>query len=64
MTTAQYDRGALRGADLLGLSLSALRQQKLRTFLTVVGVVIGTLALVLSVSIGRGVDRAIVAPFL
>ncbi len=63
MTTAQKDRG-LRGADLLGLSLSALRQQKGRTILTVVGVVIGTVALVLSVSVGRGVDRAIVAPFL
>jgi len=63
MTRATYERRALRGADLLGLSLSALRQQKVRTILTMVGVVVGTFALALSVSVGRGVDRAIVALF-
>jgi len=63
MTTAPYDGGTLSGADLLGLSFSALRQQKVRTILTIAGVVIGTFALVLSLSVGRGVDRAIVALF-
>jgi putative ABC transport system permease protein len=61
MTTAPSSRGMLRGADLLGLAFSGLRQQKVRTILTIVGVVIGTFALVLSVSVGRGVDRAIFA---
>jgi len=63
MTTAPYGRGTLSGADLLGLSFSALRQQKVRTILTIAGVVIGTFALVLSLSVGRGVDRAILALF-
>jgi len=63
MTTAPYDRGTPSGADLLGLSFSALRQQKVRTILTIAGVVIGTFALVLSLSVGRGVDRAILALF-
>jgi len=54
---------AMRPADLLGVAFSALRQQKVRTILTIVGVVIGTFALVLSLSVGRGVDQAIVALF-
>ena len=36
----------MRPDDLLGLALSALRQQKLRTALTVLGVAIGTFALI------------------
>jgi putative ABC transport system permease protein len=40
-----------------------MRQQKVRTALTLVGVVVGTLALVLSVAVGRGIDRAIVNLF-
>jgi len=39
----------VRLADILGLSLSALAQQKLRTLLTTLGVVCGTFVLVLSV---------------
>jgi putative ABC transport system permease protein len=54
---------ATRAADIIGLSFSALRQQKVRTILTVTGVVIGTFALVLSLAIGRGVDHAIVSLF-
>jgi putative ABC transport system permease protein len=52
-----------RAVDVLGLSLSALRQQKVRTVLTLLGVVVGTFTLVLSLSVGRGVDRAIVDLF-
>jgi putative ABC transport system permease protein len=52
-----------RPADIAGLSFSALRQQKVRTILTVTGVVIGTFALVLSLAVGRGVDHAIVSLF-
>jgi putative ABC transport system permease protein len=49
----------VRFADILGLSLSALAQQKLRTLLTTLGVVFGTFVLVLSVSIGQGVQKTI-----
>jgi putative ABC transport system permease protein len=49
----------VRLADILGLSLSALAQQKLRTSLTTLGVVFGTLVLVLSVSIGQGIQETI-----
>src|SRR5208282_5235518 len=55
--------GSIRPADLLGLSASALRQQKVRTLLTLAGVVIGTFTLVVSLAVGRGVDRAIVSLF-
>ena len=63
MTMKPERRPATRATDILGLSFSALRQQKVRTILTVTGVVIGTFALVLSLAIGRGVDHAIVSLF-
>ncbi len=56
-------RPRMRTADLFGLALSALGQQKVRTALTVVGVAIGSFALIVSLSIGRGVDRAILSLF-
>jgi putative ABC transport system permease protein len=46
----------MRPADLLRLSLTALWQQKVRTGLTLLGVVIGTYVLVLSLSVGAGVQ--------
>ncbi len=49
----------MRSADLLGLSLGALRQQKARTVLTTLGVVFGGFALVVSLSLGQGVQRTI-----
>src|SRR4051794_4777814 len=55
--------GKPRAADLWGLAFAAMRQQKVRTTLTLVGVVVGTFALVLSLAVGRGVDRAIVNLF-
>ncbi len=55
--------GRPRAADLWGLAFSAMRQQKVRTALTLIGVVVGTFALVLSLAVGRGVDRAIVNLF-
>jgi putative ABC transport system permease protein len=45
----------VRFTDLLGLGLSALGQQKVRTVLTTFGVVIGSFVLILSLSIGYGV---------
>jgi len=47
----------MRFADLLGLSLGALRQQKARTILTTLGVVFGSFVLVISLSVGQGVQR-------
>jgi putative ABC transport system permease protein len=55
--------GFIRPADVLGFSFSALGQQKVRSLLTLAGVVIGTFALAVSLAIGRGVDRAILALF-
>jgi putative ABC transport system permease protein len=52
-----------RAADLWGLAFSAMRQQKVRTALTLIGVIVGTFALVLSLAVGRGIDRAIVNLF-
>ncbi|HEV3255583.1 MAG TPA: ABC transporter permease [Gemmataceae bacterium] len=48
----------MRFADLLGMSFSALWQQKVRTLLTMFGVLIGTFTLVSSISVGRGVYEA------
>lgn len=48
----------MRFADLLVLSLSALFQQKVRTVLTTLGVTIGSFVLILSLSIGQGVQDA------
>lgn len=45
--------------DMLGLALSAFRQQKTRTVLTTLGVVFGSLVLTTSLSVGLGVQRAI-----
>src|SRR5262245_45471611 len=50
----------MRQADLLRLSLSALYQQKLRTLLTMLGVLFGSFVLVFSLSMGRGVQETIV----
>ncbi len=43
---------------MLGLALSALRQHRLRTVLTTLGVVFGTLVLTASLSIGLGIQQA------
>jgi putative ABC transport system permease protein len=50
----------LRSRDLLGIALSALYQQRVRTLLSVLGVAIGTFALALSLSVGQGVEAVIV----
>jgi hypothetical protein len=49
----------VRFADLIAFGLSAFRRQKLRATLTLLGVVIGTATLVISVSIGEGVKKTI-----
>jgi putative ABC transport system permease protein len=49
----------MRVADLIGLALGALRQQKVRTVLTTLGVIFGTFVLVVSLSLGDGVQQTI-----
>jgi putative ABC transport system permease protein len=53
----------VRYADLLRISLSALWQQKVRTCLTMAGVVIGTFLLVVCLSLGRGYEREVISQF-
>lgn len=44
--------------DLLGMSISSLWRRKLRTILTILGVVIGTASIVVMISLGLGLDKA------
>jgi putative ABC transport system permease protein len=53
----------VRVRDLLGLALSALWQQKVRTLLTTLGVVFGCFVLVASLSVRRGVDAVILREY-
>ena len=45
--------------DLLRMSVSNLRRRKLRTFLTVLGVLIGTASIVVMISLGLGMQQAL-----
>jgi ABC-type antimicrobial peptide transport system permease subunit len=51
----------MRILDLLGMSISNLLRRKLRTVLTVLGVVIGTASIVVMISLGLGLQRASMA---
>jgi putative ABC transport system permease protein len=53
----------MKSRDLLRLAFSALAQQKVRTALTLLGVIVGTFALVLSLALGRGLDGAVLGLF-
>ena len=44
--------------DLLRMSSSNLKRRKLRTFLTVLGVMIGTTSIVVMISLGLGLEAA------
>ncbi len=44
--------------DLLRMSLSSLRRRKLRTVLTVLGVVVGTASIVVMISLGLGLNKS------
>ena len=44
--------------DLLRMSSSSLLKRKLRTFLTVLGVIIGTTSIVVMFSLGLGMQKA------
>ena len=47
----------MSGRDLLGLVLSNLRRMKTRVVMTAIGVVIGTAAVVVLISLGSGLQR-------
>ena len=49
----------MRAGDVFGLALQAMRQRKVRTALTVVGVSIGCFVLITSLSVGQGVQEVI-----
>ena len=46
----------MKFSDLLSMSVNNLRRRKLRTFLTVLGVVIGTASILVMVSLGIGLN--------
>ena len=48
----------MRFLDLLRMSSSSLLRRKLRTFLTVLGVVIGTASIVVMISLGLGLKKS------
>ena len=48
----------MRFIDLLRMSVSNLWRRKLRTFLTVLGVIIGTASIVVMVSLGLGLTKS------
>ena len=53
----------MKKSDLFATALRNLRNRKTRTRLTVIGVVIGTCAIVIMVSIGVGIDKMLTAQF-
>ena len=48
----------MRFIDLLRMSVSNLWRRKLRTFLTVLGVIIGTASIVVMISLGLGLSKS------
>ena len=49
----------MRWIDLLRMSSNSLKRRKLRTFLTVLGVVIGTASIVVMISLGLGQEKVL-----
>ena len=54
----------MKFSDLLRMSINNLRRRKLRTGLTVLGVVIGTASIVVMVSLGIGLKAVSVEQFV
>ena len=48
----------MRWSDLLRMSSNSLKRRKLRTFLTILGVVIGTASIVVMISLGLGLQES------
>lgn len=53
----------MRFSDLLSMSINNLLRRKLRTFLTVLGVIIGTASIVVMISLGIGLNEFTVQQF-
>src|SRR5438445_7868026 len=53
----------MRARDLLRFALSALWQHKVRTLLTLSGVVAGSFLLIVSIAVGQGVEETTVSQF-
>jgi putative ABC transport system permease protein len=53
----------MRLGDRLALAFGAIGRHRVRTLLTLLGIVIGTFALVISLAVGRGIDFAVVNIF-
>ncbi|MBQ0043248.1 MAG: ABC transporter permease [Lachnospiraceae bacterium] len=53
----------MRFSDMLSMSVSNLWKRKLRTVLTILGVVIGTASIVVMISIGLGLSQAVLQQF-
>ncbi len=51
----------MRWSDLLRMSISSLKRRKWRTFLTILGVVIGTASIVVMISLGLGLQESMYA---
>lgn len=51
----------MKFSDILGMSITNLWRRKIRTFLTVLGVVIGTASIVVMLSLGLGLKQAMLA---
>ena len=48
----------MRWSDLLKMSAGSLKRRKLRAFLTILGVVIGTASIVVMISLGLGLQQS------
>lgn len=53
----------IRSADAIFLALRAITAQRLRSFLTVLGIAVGIAAVILLTSIGEGIHRFVLAEF-
>ncbi len=53
----------MRFLDLLAMSVNNLKRRKLRTFLTVLGVIIGTASVVIMVSLGVGLNDLLIKQY-
>src|SRR5574343_2026853 len=53
----------MRSADLVQLSFRAIRAQRLRSFLTLLGIAVGIAAVILLTSIGEGIHRFVLCEF-
>ncbi len=53
----------MKKSDLFSMALQNLKNRKTRTKLTVIGVVIGTCAIVIMVSIGVGIDKMVTSQY-